>query len=255
MKLRFYVIPASHPSKAVMAAAEYKGLDFERTTLLPGMQPIVATLLFGDRTVPALKITGGPNGTEKVQTTAKIFRALESLQPEPPLYPSAAAERERVLEAETWGLSDFQNLARRLAWHALTAKPETMFSFTKPGELPLPDAALKPFLKPTLWFERKLNSVNEKQVRADLEELPKQVAKAQQLIDEGTIGNAAPNAADFAVLVNVWLLRSFEDLRGIFDATSIGRKSVELLGDAPGKVPAGAFPAAWLTDVNAAAAA
>jgi glutathione S-transferase len=255
VKIKFYVIPASHPSKAVLEAARFKGLRFEEVTLLPGTQPVVATMLFGGRTIPAMKISGGPNGNEKVQTTAKIFRALESIRPEPPLYPADAAEREKVLAAEAWGLGEFQDLARRIAWLALTRDPQAMFSFVKPGELRVPNSALKPFVSPTLWIERKLNGVSKKRTRADLEQLPRSVEQIQAMIDAGTIGNAQPNAADFAVFSSIWLLRSFEDLRPMLDSSAVGRKAKELLGDAPGHVDAGAFPAAWLTNVNTAAAA
>jgi glutathione S-transferase len=254
VKIKFYVIPASHPSKAVLEAARFKGLDFDVVTLLPGAHPLVATLMFGGRTIPAMKLIGGANGTEKVQTTAKIFRALESLQPEPALYPPEAAERDRVLAAERWGLGEFQDLARRLAWVALTNRPAALFSFVRPGELPVPNVALKPFVGPTLWIERKLNKVNDNQARADLLKLPELLERTGSLIEDGTIGKAQPNAADFAVFTNIWLLRSFDDLRPLLDSSPVGRKSKELLGDAPGSVAAGAFPAAWLTAVNAAAA-
>ena len=43
-----------------------------------------------------MKVIGGPNGTEKSQTTLKCLRTLESLQPDPPFYPAEAGEPEQT---------------------------------------------------------------------------------------------------------------------------------------------------------------
>src|SRR3954453_17978526 len=102
VKAKIYYIPGSHPCKAVFKAAELKGIDYSKTLVIPPMQPLVMTLLFGGRTIPAMKITDGPEGKEKVQGSRKIMRTLESIQPEPPLFPSDPNQRERVVAAETW---------------------------------------------------------------------------------------------------------------------------------------------------------
>ena len=165
MKLKIYRVPASHPSQAVIRAAELKGIEHKVVDLLPPSQAIVATLLFGSRTVPAMKIYGGPNGTEKVQTTAKCLRAIESLVPEPPLYPANASERERVLAAEAWGYGEFQDVARRIAWVALKARPEGLLSFD--SNIPLPDFVARPGGPAVIWMERKINGANNDRVRGD----------------------------------------------------------------------------------------
>lgn len=252
LKVKIYVIAGSHPCAAVIAAAKYKGIDHKLVHILPGMQPIVATMLFGGRTVPAIKISGGSGAVEKVQGTGKCLLALESLAPEPSIYPAQAAERERMLEAETFGLGEFQDAARRIAWAALQAKPDALFSYAEPGTLPLPIRILKPFGQPTMWFERKLNHVNPEATRRDLELLPESIAQIEQYIAAGTIGSASPNAADFVIFSTIWLLRSIEDLRPMLDSVASGRKAAELFGEPTGRVPAGAFDPAWLTEVNAA---
>jgi glutathione S-transferase len=253
VKLKIYRVPASHPCQAVIRAAELKGIEHKVVDLAPPMQVVAATLMFGSRTVPAMKITGGPNGTEKVQTTVKCLRAIESLAPEPALYPSGAAERERVTAAEAWGAGEFQDVARRIAWVALRENPSALFSFD--SNLPFPDAALKPFANIAIWAERKINGASDDRVRGDMETLPQWIDEIDDFIASGTIGNEQPNAADLTVLSNLWLLRSFADLRPFIDSRPAGRKAREVFGEAPGEVPEGSFPAAWLTSVHAAAGA
>jgi glutathione S-transferase len=250
MKLKIYRVPASHPSQAVIRGAELKGIDHKVVDLAPLTQPIVATMLFGSRTVPAMKIIGGPNGTEKAQTTLKCLRALESLQPEPPFYPAEAGARERVVAAESFGVGEIQNLSRRIAWVALAAEPDALMTFD--SNLPFPDALTKPIGPLAIWGERKLNGATDDQVRSDLELLPELVDEIDEYIASGVIGNAQPNAADLTILSNLWLLRAFGDLRPFIDSRPAGRKTREVFGEAPGDVPAGALPAAWLTAVNAA---
>jgi glutathione S-transferase len=253
MKLKIYRVPASHPCQAVIRGAELKGIEHKVVDLAPLTQPIVATLLFGSRTVPAMKIIGGPNGKEKAQTTVKCLRALESLKPEPALYPPDAGARERVLAAEAWGVGEIQDLTRRIIWVALAEKPDALLSFE--SNLPLPDALAKPAGPAVIWGERKLNNASDDQVREDLEKLPGLIDEIDEYIATGVIGNERTNAADLTVLSNLWLLRSLADLRPFIDARPAGRKTVEVFGEAPGNVPEGALPAAWLTAVNAAAGA
>lgn len=251
MKVTIYRVPSSHPSEAVIKAARLKGIEPKIVDLPPGTQPIAMTLMFGERTVPAMKIKaeGAP---QKVQTTAKCLRALDALVPEPPLFPARAGERERVLAAENWGLGELQNLARRVAWKALTLRPDSLPSFDSGFTTKLPEKLVVATSAPILWIERRMNSVTDDQVREDLERLPGYIDEIDDYISAGVIGGENVNAADLTVLSNVWLLRSFGDLKPFIDSRPAGRKSRELFGDPQGWVPEGVLPAAWLTDVNAA---
>jgi hypothetical protein len=152
--------------------------------------------------------------------------------------------------AENWGVGEFQDLARRIVWVALRNKPAALFSFD--SNLPFPDAALKPFARSAIWMERKINRASDDQVRGDLELLPEHLDEIDGFIEAGTIGGVTTNAADLTVLSNIWLLRSLQDLRPMLDSRPAGRRTIELFGDAPGDVPAGALPPEWLTAVNAA---
>lgn len=251
MKVTIYRIPGSHPSEAVIKAARIKGIEPKIVDLLPGAQPIAMTLMFGERTVPAMKVKDG-GAPQKVQTTAKCLRALDALVPEPPLFPGSAGERERVLAAENWGLGELQDVARRLAWKCMSISPEAMLSFDTSFARKFPDKAVLMVSGLPIWIEKKLNNVSDERVRADLEKLPGMISEIDDYIAAGVIGGEQPNAADLTVLSNVWLLRAFGDLKPFLDSRPAGRKSKELFGDPGGWVPESTIPAAWLTEVNAA---
>src|SRR3954470_21314796 len=97
----------SHPAQAARAMLEHKGIEYELVSVMPGSQPVALRLAgFRGRTVPALKLDG-----RKVQGSLAISRALEELQPDPPLFPPD--RREAVEEAEAWGERELQPLPRR----------------------------------------------------------------------------------------------------------------------------------------------
>lgn len=253
MKLKIYRVPGSHPCEAVIRAAQLKGIEYKLVDLLPAIHHLRMSAQFDAGTVPAILIQDGPGRPRKVQTTLKCLRAIESLMPDPPLYPAEASERERVLQAEAWGAGEFQDAVRRLVWVAMKGSPGAMFSFE--ANLHIPSTLLRPFARPTIWGARRLNHATDTQARADLEALPGQIDEIDAFIAAGTIGGSRANAADLTVLSSLWLLRSLADLRPLIDSRPCGRKTRELFGDAPGEIPAGSLPAKWLTAVNSAAAA
>ena len=96
---KLYVIPGSHPSRAARLMLEHKGIPFKRVDLIPGVSKgVAAGEGFPGETVPALKLEG-----RKVQGSREIGRALDRIQPEPPLFPADPEKRGEVEEAERWG--------------------------------------------------------------------------------------------------------------------------------------------------------
>jgi hypothetical protein len=78
-----YSLPVSHPALAARCMLEHKGIEHRVVELVPGLQPEALRLLrFRGGTVPALEIGG-----RRVQGSREISRALDELQPEPPLFP------------------------------------------------------------------------------------------------------------------------------------------------------------------------
>src|SRR5579859_453902 len=89
---------------------ELKGIDYQSVKILPGMQRIQVRLLgFPGGTVPALKLDG-----RRIQGSREIARALDDLQPDPPLFPADPELRRQADEAERWGEEEFQDFPRRI---------------------------------------------------------------------------------------------------------------------------------------------
>jgi glutathione S-transferase len=252
VNVKIYYIPGSHPCEAVFKAAELKGIDYKRVVVLPPAHRAQMTLMFGSRTVPAAKISGGPEGSEKVQTSRKILRAFESIKPEPALFPSGPAERERVIAAETWGDGDFQDIGRRLVWAHLSRSPQAMASFSEGQPVPLPKFVQNLAARPVSKIQAKLNRASDESVKADLAKLPALLDQVDRYIADGVIGGEQPNAADLQILASLWLWRSMDDIRPAIDSRPSGEAAQRLFGDPAGRIPAGVLPAEWLEPLRAA---
>src|SRR5579862_1112805 len=99
MKVKLYVLPASHPCAAVEQALTLKGIAFDRVDLVPMTQMLIGPLRYGGPTVPGMRIDG-----EKLVGSRTIMRRLYQMRPQPPLLPPPGDERYApVLEAERWG--------------------------------------------------------------------------------------------------------------------------------------------------------
>jgi glutathione S-transferase len=211
-----------------------KGFEYDLTELPPGMHAAHQRLRFGRRTVPALKADG-----QKVSGSREIMRWLEARRPEPPLWPTDAAQRAKVEEAEAWGEEVFQSVPRRMIWWALRQRPEAMPSFLAKSKLPVPAWAARLSAPLTTAIEFRLNDVTEEGVRADVAALPDHLARIERYLDEGVLGSETPNAADLQIGSTLALLRTFEDLRPQIDASPAGALASRWFADYPGSVPAG----------------
>lgn len=253
MKIKIYYIPGSHPCEAVFKAAELKGIDYKRVVSLPPTHRIQMTLMFGSRTVPAMKVKGGPNGTEKIQTSRKIIRAFESMNPgAPEFFPADSAQRERVIAAESWGNGDFQDLGRRLIWAHLSRDSSAMATFAEGQPVPLPKFAQNLASSPVAKIQARLNRASDESVKADIEKLPGLLDQVDKYIADGVIGGEVPNAADLQILSSLWLWRSMDDIRPAVDARPAGAACKALFGEPGGHVAGGILPAEWLEPLNRA---
>src|SRR4051794_24232707 len=105
-----YVVHGSPPCAAVQRALELKGLRYRRIELPPPLHAPIQRVLFGARTVPAVKLEGG----EKVSGSRAILERLEQIPPDPPLRPPRAERRPPVDRAAEWGGG---------AWHRSAGRP------------------------------------------------------------------------------------------------------------------------------------
>jgi glutathione S-transferase len=245
---RLYSQPGSHPCAAVEAALALKRIEYDRVDLLPLTQMLVGPLRYGGTTVPGMRIGG-----ERILGSRAIMRRLDALAPEPPLLPAEQALRTRVLDVERWGDEVFQSVPRRIIWAAFVRAPRTMEGYAGDAKLPLPTAAMRPALGLTARMAAARNHAGDENARADLAELPDQLARIDEWIGEGVLGGELPNAADLQVGCSLRLLMTIGDVRPLVQE----RRAAALVGYFPpiaGEIPPGTLPSSWLSAVASAPA-
>lgn len=247
MKVKLYVVTASHPCFAVKRALELKGVEYKRVELPVTMHVPLQRLRFSQGTVPGLTIDG-----EKVIGSRAIMHRLDELRPEPPLYPSDPDLRARVEEADRWGDEVLQSLARRMTWWTLRANPRASISYGEDSNLPLPDfaaVALTPLISRIEW---RINDVSDETVSRDVRELPGHLDQVDGWIGDGTVLADPPNAPALQIGASIALLNTIADVRPML----AGRPALDLaqrhFADFPGEVPEGALPAEWLREATPA---
>jgi glutathione S-transferase len=139
-KPTLWQIDISHYAEKVRWALEYKGVDHVRRSPLPGSHiPIALFLTRGAQpTLPVLQIDGRTIGD-----STEIIAALESIHPEPPLYPIDAEERARAIELEDWFDENLGPQARLLPFYELIQEPE-IFAEVAAESVPGPLGKAKP---------------------------------------------------------------------------------------------------------------
>jgi len=197
--------------------------------------------------VPALKLDGG----EKIGGSVAIMRRLDELVPEPGLLPAAddAGARAAVLAAEAWGERVLQPLARRVMWAALKLRPAAIPTYQQASQLPgLPRPVVRVFAPGIIRIEQRLHGARDAQTRDDLRALPGHLDHVDALVAEGVLGaGATPNAADLQIGSSVRFLQTLGDVRPLVAGRPCEALATRLFADYPGDVPAGTYPADWLT--------
>jgi glutathione S-transferase len=201
------------------------------------MHAPIQRLLFGERTVPGLRLDG-----EKLTGSRRILRRLEELRPDPPLFPADSAARARMEEAETWGDETFQPIARRLLWHAMRRNPGAMVSYSEHAKVPLPAPLIRMSAPLIARGAGRLNDVSDEAVRADFAALPGYLDRIDAWIEAGVMGGEAPNAADLQIATTLRLLMTLDDLRPLIEDRPAGRLALRLFPRVDGRMPAGAYP-------------
>ena len=241
MKVKLYVVMASHPCWAVKRALELKGIEYKRVELPVTMHVPLQRLRFSQGTVPGLTVDG-----EKVIGSRKIMHRLYELQPEPPLYPSDREARARVEEADRWGDEILQSLARRMSWWTLRANPRASISYGADSNIPLPGfaaAGLTPLVSRIEW---RINDVSDETVATDLRELPEHLDRIDGWIADGTLAVDLPNAAALQIGSSLAMLNTMVDIRPLLADRAAFELAQRHFADFPGEVPAGTLPPQWL---------
>lgn len=139
-KPTLWQIDISHYSEKVRWALEHKGIDHVRRSPLPGTHiPIALVLTRGAQpTMPVLQIEGRTIGD-----STEIIAALESIHPEPPLYPLDAEKRARAIALEDWFDENLGPHSRLLSFYELIREPE-VFAEVAAQAVPGPLGKAKP---------------------------------------------------------------------------------------------------------------
>lgn len=237
-KVTLHALPPSHPCKAVGAALEHKGIEYEWVNLDFGRHNDQIAELYGAdaRTVPGLTI-----GDERIHGSTAILQRLEELVPDNPLYPAAIADR--VREAELWADGELQDFGRRIPWGGLYFRPERLGMLNGIEELDPAgtDFAMK-FVRAT-WKYHDLTCVR---LAEDLGRLPGFVERIEAMADEGILGAEQPTAADFQIGASIWVIATVADVRPLLEGSAAMRVAESHFGEVPTLVPAGAIPAGWI---------
>ncbi|MDQ3934008.1 MAG: glutathione S-transferase N-terminal domain-containing protein [Actinomycetota bacterium] len=207
-RAKLYVIRGSHAARAGILMLDHKGIDYDLTTIPTGSQRLLRLRGFPGGTVPALVIDG-----RKVQTNRAIARALDEIQPDPPLLPSDPERRAAVEEAERWSDEQLQMDARRLA---IAGGLGWSTGFLNGGD----DGPLGALLWTTerrrkrgLRLLTRVFDVTPETERELLDRLPAKLDRVDGWIEAGVLDGDELNAADYAIASNLALLSYRDDLR------------------------------------------
>jgi glutathione S-transferase len=246
MEGKLYVIPGSHPSRAAELMLEHKGIPYKRVDMIPGpiKQVQLRAMRFPADTVPALKLNG-----RKIQGSREISRALDEIQPEPPLFPSDPKQRNAVEEAERWGDEVLQSMPRRIIWNALSRDNSQLTTYSEEANLPVPAPIAARSGGMVVALAKRRNDATDENTRRDLSELPGVLDRVDALIEERVIGGAEPNAADFQIAPSIRLMMTLDDLRPAIESRPAGEMAMRVVPEFHGRTPA-VLPAEWLTGLR-----
>jgi glutathione S-transferase len=238
---KLYVIPGSHACRSAMLMLEHKRVPYRRVDIVTLLHPVVARLhgfnargekrnaggkrtlgiRFGDRlgTVPALAA-----GDRRISTNHAISRFLDEEHPEPPLFPEDPEKRSAVEDAERWANETLQMAARRIPGAAIGRDPAGYSRSAGDGRLGY--LLYKRELARRLIIPVIARAVFAASAERDpVDQLPAMLDRIDAWIEEGVLGGAQLNAADFMVAPSLALILYRDDVKPMFE----GRPALELV--------------------------
>jgi glutathione S-transferase len=226
---------------------ERKGIEHKTVWLLPGLWPaLLRTRGFRGGTVPAMKIDG-----RRLQSSRAISRALEELQPDPPLFPADPDRRLEVEEAERWGDEVLQDVPRRIIRWLAVHRPETKVMIAKEVGMPLPRVAAFVNTPMARHLANKIDA-NDEVVSETIARVPEVLDRVDELIANGVIGGDQPNAADFQIATSVRALLTVKDLQPATEGRPATALALRMIREFGNDFPAGLLPQEWLAALQGA---
>jgi glutathione S-transferase len=248
MGIKLYGTPPSPPSHSARLMLEYKNLDHRVIWLLPGMWPALLRMHgFRGGTVPAMKTDG-----RRIQGSTLIARALEKLKPDPPLFPSDPEQRAAVEQAERWGDQVLQDVPRRIVRWLSVHRPETKVMIAKDVGIPFPRFAAWINTPAARHLASKVDA--DGQIQRAVAQVPEVMDHVDELIAEGVIGGAEPNAADFQIASSVRALLNVKDLDPVAQGRPASEHAIRLLPEFGTDLPPGLLPHQYLAGATNTAA-
>jgi glutathione S-transferase len=224
-RARLYAIPGSHPSAAVAAVLDARGIEYERFELVPVLSRLwLRAAGFRGSTVPALRIDG-----RRILGSRAIMRALG----------------ERGDEAiEAWGDETFQRIVRRITLWSLARNSAGVASVLGDAHLhpPLPRVLALRLAPLVLRIDGRLNGATGAAVQRDLAALAEHLDRIDAWIASGKLGGEPPTAADYQIAGSLRLLLVFDDLAPLLAGRPAAKLARRLIPRFAGRVPAGALP-------------
>ncbi len=240
MRITLYGTPPSPPSNSARLMLDHKGLDYKLVWMLPTMWPAQLRIRgFRGGTVPAMKIDG-----RKLQSSLLISRALEELQPEPPLFPADAAQRAAVEEAERWGDEVLQDVPRRIVRWITAHSQEARVLVARETGIPLPRLAAFTNIPWARHIAAKVDANG--QIQRAIGQVPEVLDHVDELIAEGVIGGEQPNAADFQIATSVRAILTVKDLEPACEGRPSAELAMRVLPEFGNDFPVGLLPREWL---------
>lgn len=208
MQARLYGFAISNPANSARLMLAYKGVETKWVELPPGIHPLILKALGYRRgTVPALKLDG-----RKIEDSVELSHVLETLIPQPPLFPADAEKRRAVEEAERWGEAELQMAPRRIFRWTFAHDNGARARLAKDLGFPLPGLVGR-LNAPIAKSMAKRVDADLAHAQAVLRELPAMLDRVDAWIADGTIGDPeAPNAADFQIAPSIRALAGVKDL-------------------------------------------
>jgi glutathione S-transferase len=119
----------SHYNEKVRWALDWKRIPHHRRAVVPGPHVPVIWWLTGQKKVPALRLDG-----TMITDSTQIIAALETYQPDPPLYPSSEGERARALALEEFCDEELGPHVRRVFFYYTLQDPAVATETLAVGE-------------------------------------------------------------------------------------------------------------------------
>jgi glutathione S-transferase len=117
--LELYQFELSHYCEKIRFILDYKGLDYRKVEVTPGLGQLDLFKLSGQRQVPVLK-----DGTEVIADSTAIAQYLDSRYPDRPIYPTDPTQRAICAILEEWADESIGPNARKVMLGAFNQNPD-----------------------------------------------------------------------------------------------------------------------------------